>query len=41
MRNVVIDMTGHRAAIGMMVMSMLGFHDVKALEGGLDAWNAK
>jgi rhodanese-related sulfurtransferase len=37
-RFVVISKSGHRAALGMMTMQLLGFHFVSALDGNLDAW---
>ncbi len=37
---VTICPNGHRAAIGMMMLQLLGFRDVHALQGGLKAWKA-
>jgi rhodanese-related sulfurtransferase len=37
---VTICQSGHRSAIAMMSMQLLGFKDVKSLAGGLNAWNA-
>lgn len=37
---VVVDSTGHRGAIGMAVLQMLGYKKAKTLEGGLQAWQA-
>jgi hypothetical protein len=39
MRFVVVSTSGERAILGMMGMQVGGFHFVKALEGGLNAWN--
>ena len=39
---VVVCDTGHRSAIGMAVLQMLGYKKAKTLDGGLQAWqNAK
>lgn len=35
---VVVCDTGHRAAIGMAVLQMLGYKKAKTLEGGMQAW---
>lgn len=35
---VVVCDTGHRSAIGMAVLQMLGYKKAKSLEGGLQAW---
>jgi rhodanese-related sulfurtransferase len=40
LRIVTICKSGHRSAIAMMAMQLLGFKDVKSLAGGLNAWNA-
>jgi rhodanese-related sulfurtransferase len=37
---VVVCSTGHRAAIGMAVLQMLGYKKAKTLDGGLNAWRA-
>ncbi len=37
-RFVVVSKSGHRAALGMMSMQLLGFHFVRALDAGLDEW---
>ena len=37
---VTICRDGHRGIIAMMTLQLLGFKDVRALEGGLKAWNA-
>ena len=37
-RFVVVSTSGHRAALGMMSMQLLGFHFIRGLEDGLDAW---
>jgi len=37
---VVVCNTGHRAAIGMAVLQMLGYKKARSLEGGLNAWRA-
>jgi hypothetical protein len=37
-RFITVSTSDHRATLGMMAMQMLGFHFVRALEGGLDAW---
>lgn len=37
---VVVCDTGHRAAIGMAVLQMLGYKKAKSLEGGMQAWQA-
>ena len=37
---VVVCSTGHRAAIGMAVLQMLGYKKARSLEGGLNAWRA-
>ena len=37
---VVVCNTGHRAAIGMAVLQMLGYKKAKTLDGGLNAWRA-
>jgi rhodanese-related sulfurtransferase len=37
-RFVVVSTSGHRAALGMMTMQLLGFHFVMALDGDLNAW---
>jgi rhodanese-related sulfurtransferase len=37
-RFAVISTSGHRAALGMMTMQLLGFHFVIALDGDLSAW---
>ncbi len=39
-RIVTICPNGHRSAVAMMVFHLLGFRDVKALDGGLKAWRA-
>ncbi len=39
-RIVTLCPNGHRSAVAMMVFHLLGFRDVKALEGGLKAWMA-
>jgi len=38
---VVYDSDGHRSAMAMMAMQMLGYEDVKSLAGGTKAWTAK
>ncbi len=37
---VLVDETGHRAAIGMAILQMLGYRKAKTLEGGIRAWQA-
>lgn len=37
---VVVDSTGHRSAIGMAALQMLGYQAARSLEGGIDAWRA-
>jgi rhodanese-related sulfurtransferase len=37
---VVVCDTGHRSAIGMAVLQMLGYKKAKTLEGGMQAWQA-
>jgi hypothetical protein len=37
-RFVVVSKSGHRAALGMVGMQLLGFHFVRALNVGLDEW---
>jgi rhodanese-related sulfurtransferase len=37
---VVVCDTGHRSAIGMAVLQMLGYKKAKSLEGGMQAWQA-
>jgi len=37
---VVVCNSGHRAAIGMAVLQMLGYKNAKSLAGGLQAWQA-
>jgi rhodanese-related sulfurtransferase len=32
--------TGHRAAVGMMILQMLGYKKARTLDGGLQAWQA-
>lgn len=32
--------SGHRAAIGMMVLQLLGYKQARTLEGGLESWQA-
>ena len=39
-RIVTICPNGHRSAVAMMVFHLLGFRDVKALDGGIKAWKA-
>jgi rhodanese-related sulfurtransferase len=39
-RFVVVSTSGHRAALGMMSMQLLGFHFVSALDGDVVAWRA-
>jgi rhodanese-related sulfurtransferase len=39
-RFVVVSTSGHRAALGMMSMQLLGFHFVRALDGDVQAWVA-
>lgn len=38
---VVYDSDGHRSAMAMIAMQMLGYEDVKSLAGGSKAWTAK
>lgn len=37
---VLVDSTGHRSAVGMSILQMLGFKKAKTLDGGLKAWRA-
>jgi hypothetical protein len=37
-RFVVVSTSGHRASLGMLSMQLLGFHFIRALEGGLGNW---
>ena len=37
-RFIVVSASGHRAALGMMTMQLLGFHFVGALDGNLNTW---
>ena len=37
-RIVVVCDTGHRSAIGMALLRMLGYRNVQALDGGMQAW---
>lgn len=37
---VVLCQSGHRGAIGLMALRMLGYTDVRNLGGGLNAWTA-
>ena len=37
-RFIIVSESSHRAAIGMMSMQLLGFHFIRALDEGLDAW---
>jgi hypothetical protein len=37
---VVVCDTGHRSAIGMAILQMLGYKKTKILEGGMQAWQA-
>lgn len=38
---VVYDSDGHRSAMAMVAMQMLGYEDVKSLGGGVKGWTAK
>jgi len=37
-RFIVVSTNNHRATLGMMSMQLLGFHFIRALEGGLGNW---
>jgi rhodanese-related sulfurtransferase len=37
---VLVDASGHRAVLGMTVLQLLGYEDVKVLAGGIAAWDA-
>ena len=37
---VVVCGSGHRSTIGMVVLQMLGYEDVKSMAGGINAWTA-
>ena len=37
---VVVCGSGHRSTVGMAVLQMMGFEDVKSLAGGINAWTA-
>jgi len=37
---IIICKSGHRSAIGMMALQMLGYTNVKAMLGGVNAWKA-
>lgn len=39
-RFVVVSTSGHRAAIGMLSMQLLGFHFIRGLDGDVKAWSA-
>jgi rhodanese-related sulfurtransferase len=40
LRVVTVCQSGHRSAIAMMSLQLLGIKDMRALAGGLNVWNA-